>query len=404
MSAREIDFYARALKLGSRIQGYAGLRVNAALADLQLAQLESELKGTTRVVWSSPLVPSELLAAFGLASVTPETVSAILSSTGQGGKLLECAEAGHLSGDCCSFQRGAVGALELGYTPVPEAFISTAPICDDNPKMADFLSQKYGRNYFLLDLPAGDDQDAQEYVVAQLGDLTTFLEELTGDRADPERLRQTVTESNHARRFWAEANRLRREQPPVIYGVAALRMAGGLLLQKLGLPGLTEALAAYAGEIAERIEARAFLPARHRLLWLHLFPLYDRGFMRFIEVDLGAVVVFEESSFIWWEEIDPRDPLPGLAKRMLACPLTGLVSRRVSAIREMVRDYRIDGVVNFSHQGCRALTGGAPFIAAALRENGIPFLDLSGDCLDNRSPSTASWRARIEAFVEMLGS
>jgi benzoyl-CoA reductase/2-hydroxyglutaryl-CoA dehydratase subunit BcrC/BadD/HgdB len=402
MNKVDIDFYKRLLIFGHKFKGYAGLEINAALAGMQLAHLEQEVRGELPVVWSSPLVPSEILTSFGVGSVTPETVAAFLASAGKGGELLLGSEANFHSGDCCSFQRIAVMALINGLVPVPQAFVATVPICDDNPRMSDFLSQKYGRKYFLLDVPATAGQATVDYVEAQLRDFILFLEKLTGQKFSPERLAAAIMESNRTRFHWRRANELRQSQPPVIYGVAPLRMTGGLLLQKLGSPELTEAMAGYENELSRRIRDKKFIPCRHRLLWLHLFPLFDNKFMQFIEVELGMVVVFEESSHLWWEEIDPTDPLPGLARRIVGAPLAGTVARRIDTVLRMINDYDIDGVVNFSHAGCKSLTGGVPFLASAMKKAGIPFLELSGDCLDNRSPATAQWRSRLEAFAEML--
>jgi benzoyl-CoA reductase/2-hydroxyglutaryl-CoA dehydratase subunit BcrC/BadD/HgdB len=402
MKQVDTDFYKRILSFGHKFKGYAGLEINAALAGMQLAHLEQEANGELPVVWTSPLVPSEILTSFGVGSVTPETVAAFLASAGKGGELLLGSEANFHNGDCCSFQRIAVMALINGLVPVPQAFVATVPICDDNPRMSDFLSQKYGREYFLIDVPATGDQATVDYAVAQLRDFILFLEKLTGQKLSPERLAAAIMESNRTRFHWRRANELRQSQPPVIYGVAPLRMTGGLLLQKLGSPELSAAMAGYENELSQRISARKFLSCRHRLLWLHLFPLFDNKFMQFIEVELGMMVVFEESSDVWWEEIDPVDPLPGLARRIVGAPMAGPVGHRIDSILKMIKDYDIDGVVNFSHVGCKSLTGGVGFLASAIKKAGIPFLELSGDCLDNRSPATAQWRSRLEAFKEIL--
>lgn len=397
------DIYHRALAIGARFPGHGGLRVNAALLGLELEHLERERAGELPVVWSSPLVPAELLAALGIGSVKPEAVGAVLASVGEGGWLLERADAVPLSGDCCSFQRVAVAALAAGLVPVPQAFLATTPICDDSQVMGNYLGQKHDRPFFLVDVPAVASPAAERYVADQLTELVGALEKIAGRALDTERLAAAVRGSNRARAHWLEANRLRREYPPVASGTASLRLTGGPLLQKLGLPETADALRGYAGEIKERIDARAFLPLRRRLLWLHLYPLYDGRFMRFVEEELGLVVVFEESSDVWWDELDPQNPFPGFARRILDCPFAGPVEHRVAAVLRLARAYRADGVVHFSHRGCKALTGGFPFVAKALRAAGIPVLELSGDCVDNRSPATASWRSRLEAFAEMLG-
>ncbi|HEY5999047.1 MAG TPA: 2-hydroxyacyl-CoA dehydratase family protein [bacterium] len=395
--------YRRALGMGARFVGHGGLRANARLVGIQLEHLERELAGELPVVWSSPLVPAELLAALGIGAVKPESVSAVLAAVGDGGRLLERSDAEPLSGDCCSFQRAVVAALDAGELPLPRAFVATAPICDDSQVMSGYLGRKHSRPSFLVDVPATGGPPAERYVIAQLRQLAAFLERIAGRPLDPVRLAAAVRESNRARAHWLEANGLRRDHPPVAPGAASLRLTGGPLLQKLGLPETADAMADYAAELRERIAAGAVLSARRRLLWLHLFPLYDAGFMRLVEDELGLAVVFEESSDVWWEEIDPRDPFPGFARRILDCPFAGPVDRRIRAVVRLAREYRADGVVHFSHRGCRTLTGGFPFVAGALRAAGTPVLELSGDCVDNRSPAGALWRARLEAFAEMLG-
>lgn len=397
------DSYRRALAIGARLPGHGGLRVNAALLGIELEHLQLERAGELPVVWSSPLVPAELLAALGIGSVKPEAIGAVLASVGQGGRLLERADAEPLSADCCSFQRVAVAALGAGLVPVPRAFLATTPICDDSQVMGGYLGRKHDRPFFLVDVPAVASQAAERYVLDQLRGLVGPLEKIAGRALEPERLAAAVRESNRARTHWLEANRMRREHPPVAYGAASLRLTGGPLLQKLGLPQTADALRDYAGEIRGRIDAGTFLPVRRRLLWLHLYPLYDARFMRFVEEELGLVVVFEESSDVWWDELDPRDPFPGFARRIMGCPFAGPVERRVEAVTRLARAYRADGVVHFSHRGCKSLTGGFPFVARALRKEGVPVLELSGDCVDNRSPATAPWRSRLEAFAEMLG-
>lgn len=396
------DLYRRALALGVRFPGPDALGVNAALIGLQLHQAGEEQAGRAGAIWTSPLVPAEIATALDLLCVTPETVAAVLASAGRGGDLLDRASRELPAADCCSFQRVAAAALEAGAVPLPRAFASCTTICDDNAQLAAWLAQRHQRPSYLIDVPAGDDAAARAHVTRQLEAFVPFLESLAGTRLDPQRLAAAIEASNRARRAWLEVNRIRLEHPPVMPGASALRLAGGLVLQKLGLPALADALAAWAAELEQRVCASAFLPLKKRLLWLHLFPLYDREFLRSVETGLGLVVAFEESSHVWWEQIDPLDPLPGLAARITGAPLGGPARRRAETVLRLARDYRAHGVVHFSHRGCRTLTGSAPFVAAALRTAGIPFLELAGDCLDNRSGAPELWRTRLEAFAEVL--
>ena len=46
------------------------------------------------------------------------------------------------------------------------------------------------------------------------------------------------------------------------------------------------------------------------------------------------------------EEIDPDDPLPGLARRIAGCPLGDSTARRLETAERLAEDYRVDGVVH----------------------------------------------------------
>ncbi len=69
---------------------------------------------------------------------------------------------------------------------------------------------------------------------------------------------------------------------------------------------------------------------------------------------------------------------------------------------DTIKEYRIDGVVFFSHMNCRLFNPKLRIIKKSLDELGIPILELSGDCLDKRNYSRAQLATRLEAFVEML--
>ncbi|MBW2059375.1 MAG: 2-hydroxyacyl-CoA dehydratase, partial [Deltaproteobacteria bacterium] len=64
--------------------------------------------------------------------------------------------------------------------------------------------------------------------------------------------------------------------------------------------------------------------------------------------------------------------------------------------------YEVDGVIHFSHWGCRQSCGGASVLADVLKDQGIPCLILHGDGGDPSNYSPEQTRTRLEAFVEML--
>jgi len=71
-------------------------------------------------------------------------------------------------------------------------------------------------------------------------------------------------------------------------------------------------------------------------------------------------------------------------------------------VYDLVKRYKIDGVIHFSQRGCRQSCGGAYIIKDFLQKKGVPMLIMDGDGADYRNYSKGQTRTRIEAFLEML--
>ena len=121
-----------------------------------------------------------------------------------------------------------------------------------------------------------------------------------------------------------------------------------------------------------------------------------------LEEDLGAVIAFEEYSHVWWEPLDETRPLRGVAARLVRQPENGPIERRLALVLDLVARYECDAVVHFSNWGCRQTAGALRVLRERLRREGIPFLDLDGDCLDPANVQAGPLRNRVDAFVETL--
>jgi predicted CoA-substrate-specific enzyme activase len=121
-----------------------------------------------------------------------------------------------------------------------------------------------------------------------------------------------------------------------------------------------------------------------------------------MEDELGMSSVAEELSHIFWQPLDPKRPLDSLARKMLQNPQLGPVTRRITLVEKLVKDVNADGVIHYSHWGCRQGCGGSRPIADAMKQLGIPYLDLDGDAVDNRNYSEGQTRTRLEGFAELM--
>jgi benzoyl-CoA reductase/2-hydroxyglutaryl-CoA dehydratase subunit BcrC/BadD/HgdB len=305
--------------------------------------------------------------------------------------------------DLCTYHRAAFGLTREGFYPSASAFVSTSHLCTLAGIMLAAEAHRRAKPFRLIDVPPVFDSEALDYVETQLETLVSELETATGTRYDSDRMCQALRLSNEARTFALELNALRLQKPAPLRGGPMLAVLG-LGLWILGHRDGVAHFRAWRDYTAARVEHRDPEQPKQkiRLFWLHLRPYAESGLIEHLENDLGAVIAFEEHNTIWWDELDEERPLRALAAKILGHPSNGSIERRLAMILEGVRRYECDGVVHFSHWGCRQASGATRVIRDRLRREGIPMLELDGDCIDPANLQSGPLRTRIEAFVETL--
>lgn len=356
-----------------------------------------------RIVWASVLTPPELLWGLGLVPFYPELATTAVSGLGVTAQSLETAATAGCPVDLCTVHRSALGLTHEMLFPPAAAFVATSSLCVLAGIMLAAEAHRLQKLFMLIDIPLTCDSASLGYVEAQLRALIANLEESTGTCYDPDRMRQVIHRSNEARALALELNRLRANRPAPIRGEQMLRRSG-LASWLLGHPDCVAHFRAWRDYTADRVERQEPEQPnqRIRLLWLHIGPCVESGIIAHLENDLGAAIVFEEHNTFWWEELDETQPLRSLAAKILTHPSNGPIERRLSLVLDNVSRYECDGVVHFSQWGCRQSAGAVNVIRDRLRREGIPMLDLNGDCLDPSNTPSGPLRTRIEAFVEML--
>ncbi len=356
-----------------------------------------------RVVWASVFTPCELFWGLGLTPFYPEVAAAAGAALGLTPRALAQASEAGLPVDLCTYHRAALGLTRDGFFPPAAAFVATSSLCSLAGITLAAEAHRRRKPFRLIDVPPTFDSDSLDYVEAQLETLVAELETATGIRYDPDRMGEAIRLSNQTRALALEFNALRANRPAPIRGGPMLGVVG-LAVWVLGLPDGVSHFRAWRDYTAGRVRRRdPEQPLQKiRLFWLHLRPYAESGLIAHLEDDLGAVIAFEEHNTIWWEALDESRPLRALAAKILAHPSNGSAERRLAMILDGVARYECDGVVHFSHWGCRQASGAVRVIRDRLRREGIPMLELDGDCIDPTNLQIGPLRTRIEAFVETL--
>lgn len=356
----------------------------------------------TASVLTGFLVPAELLHAYGTSLIFTENLAASIAGAGYAKRALEYAERLGFSRDGCSFHRATLGAALAGLLPRFDLIVATSHLCDGQNKALEELAARTDVPYLLLDTPRDGALAAVDYLAAQLDQLEARLAEFAGRRARPEDWERIFSCSNETRDLMIRLAQLRRNRPCPFYGRAAFSLAFQSLLM-MGTPFLRDCYADLVRE-SEGKHADDLRGERFRVAWLLGYPYFPDNFIPWLEAEQGVRVVAEEFSNIFWDPLDPAQPMRSLARKMLQNPNLGPVTNRVKMIEQMVLDGKVDGVLHYSHWGCRQGCGGVRPIADALDKLQVPFLDLDGDCIDSRSYSKGQTLTRLQGFLELMGS
>lgn len=358
------------------------------------------------VVWGNVFSPFELFYGLGVTVCQPETMAALAARIGIGGEAINCAETCGYSSDMCSFYRCGAGLAEDRLIPGPDLIVSTSYLCDGGVKFYYNMSKHYGCEYYLLDIPYHNTEKARVYLARQLEELAFLIAEKQGRAMDLGRLREALRLSNEAREYNLMINELRRAAPCPLSGSDALSFVLDMQFFGFGSEAGVKFFKHLYAEVKDRADRGkgAVDEEKARLLWLHqIRPYYPNKIISHLEA-MGASVCFGEANHIYWEPLDENNPFESLAAKMLANPGGGPLDNRSRLARELAGRYDVNGVIHFSHWGCRQSSGGEYIIRDKMREDDIPVLILSGDGADSRNYSEEQTKLRLDAFLEMLES
>ena len=357
------------------------------------------------LVWRNLFYPTEILNAMGCRIRTLETYAALFARRSDFVKeaLGRAAQKG-FDQQTCSFLRILEG-MELEK---PDFAVSTAQPCQQGERIFADLARTYGipDRFYSLQTPInGHSRSAVEMIADGLAESVSEMEKAFGRKLDPARLEEACVLSNEAAELAKKCTEIRFTSPPVVRGSEAIYNAI-VFSQLWGTQDLVDIQKAYLEELLmkkEWAEKRYSIGDTHRLLWLHLPPFYDTRHLDYIEKTCNAPIVFEETNFVGWEPLDPKDPYRSLAKKLLQ---SGFLdpAQRVEYVKRAVPAGQFNGVILYTHGFGRCSLADRSFsklLRETLEETGVPLLMLEGDCMD-ASIDPCSTVTKIASFVEAL--
>ncbi|MFC1944367.1 2-hydroxyacyl-CoA dehydratase subunit D [Chloroflexota bacterium] len=252
------------------------------------------------------------------------------------------------------------------------------------------------------------------YNLEELRDLVDFLERHLGRKMDWDRLAETVDLAERTVKVWYEAYQLRKAVPSPMPTEDALNtMVPGFFM--LGTQETLDFYRELYDEIKYRLDNKiGVIPEeKYRLLWgAGLPPWFGLIIFNYFE-SLGAVFPIENAY---------PPPFPAEVPATVTDPLERIVRRQfysatyyydkarrnsgdhiVEWLLDMIREYKIDGVVCHRAITCRTIHVGQIHLLNVLKKyTDIPTLVLESDIVDVRAYSEADTHAKIDAFIEIV--
>jgi benzoyl-CoA reductase/2-hydroxyglutaryl-CoA dehydratase subunit BcrC/BadD/HgdB len=395
----------------SRKQLQVARRVWPIAKDYYAKARQAKREGTP-VAWTIKWPPHEIIHAAGIIPVMTEHFSALLATKQLVAPYLDRSDEIGYPRAACSFHRAMIGyALsdEDLMIPPPDLFI-VANFCDSGRKGFLPVIEHYQVPHYLLDLPlyygernSEEARIAVAYLKSQFEDLLKWIEGFTHTPVVEDRVRESIELARQAITLWGEISRLRTRIP---CPMGVVDEAGTMypLMQLLGTKTAVGFYQLLLQEVRARTEAGVGVigQERHRLLWLGPIINYDTSLLNYFE-ESGVVVVKSDSDLLYTYGMDPDRPLESLAEKNVYDNYFSILSVRLGKTRRLIQDYKVDGVVMYSHLGCRHYCGGQRAVRDMIaQEFGLPILEISGDLSDFRGYDSQQVRDQVDRFIERL--
>ncbi len=315
-----------------------------------------------------------------------------------------------LPANTCPLIKASVGARLDRTCPffrIADMFIGETT-CDGKKKAWEILNQDVP--VYVMDLP----QMKRAKDVAAWEDEIRLLigkvEEFTGNKITPEALADAIRLINDKRAALARLYKARQSSPVPISGKDAL------LVTQIAFYDDPARNAAMVNKLCDELDRRiasgvGVFPASAPRIMITGSPMAIPNWkLHHIIETGGAPVVVEESctGIRYFEhqvdgsQVTLDGQVKALASRYMQinCACFTPNPGRIEDILRLVKEYRVDGVIDYSLQFCNLYATESYLVQQALKEAGVPVLHLETDYSEQ---DFGQLRTRVEAFLEMLG-
>lgn len=312
--------------------------------------------------------------------------------------------------DACPLVKAVEGFQSTDTMPLyRDCRLMVVPItCDCKKKIAGMLSGE--RELVVLHVPVKkEDEDIEQYV-EELYLFIEKLEDLTGKRISYDSLAGAIRMTGQAAYELSRFLSLKKQMPYLMRGTHSMAMMNAAAYMNAGIwadqvRGVNDAL-------EKRVRLKKPFTKRQlpRVMITGSPIIFPNIKIPLLIEEMGGVVAADETCMGERGMSDPVVPtdesFDGLVRalavraiRPCSCPTFADNKQRIYRIRQMIRDYQIEGLVYHVLRGCLVYDFEYKQIEEDLGRLGIPVIRLE---TDYNEEDIEQLRIRIEAFIEMI--
>ncbi|MFX1293817.1 MAG: double-cubane-cluster-containing anaerobic reductase [Promethearchaeota archaeon] len=317
---------------------------------------------------------------------------------------------GVLPANICPLIKSAVG-FKLGkicpYFQIVDLLIGETT-CDGKKKVWELLAKE--TDIYVMEVPQCKERpQARQLFFIELKGIVKKLEMVTGKTLTVENLKLAMEKIKKKRAQLRRIYQARKADPPPISGKDAL------LVSQIAFYDNPDRQIQMVGKLADELEGRVKkgegvvdkgLP---RILVTGTPMAIPNWKLHHIIETSGAIIVAEETCtgtryFAGELQIDGStldELIQNIADRYLEinCACFTPNDKRINDIKQIIKDYKVDGVIIYTLSFCQPYEIEAMNIQNLLKEENIPVISIT---TDYSSEDVGQLKTRIEAFLEMI--
>lgn len=277
--------------------------------------------------------------------------------------------------------------------------------CDGKKKMYELLADT--KNVHVMQLPQRqEDEQCKELWHKEVLLLKERVEKDFGVTISEDNIKKAIKIKNEERSLIQEFYNLSKACPPPMNGSEMLKVIYGAQF-KFDPEAKNKDLADTIKKVKDAYEGgeRPVSEEAKRIL-ITGCPLagVTEKVIKSIEESGGVVVALENCIGIKPNAIlvdEDKEPYQALAEKYLqiGCSVMTPNQNRLDLLKELIKDFKVDGVVEMTLQACHTYNVETSVIRKFMKEENLPFISIE---TDYSTSDVAQLKTRMAAFIEML--